>query len=68
MSKSMNNPDQVSNDLFRNVKLANSGDRIAIADLRKDLVGPNANAIIGVCADLVFQSQESLLVAILGQK
>ena len=68
MSKTKSSPDQVTNDLFRNVKSANGGDKVAMAELRKELAGPNANAIISVCGDMSFQAEESLLVAILGQQ
>jgi len=39
-----------------------------MAVLRKELAGPNGNAIIGVCGDLAFQAEESLLVAMLGDQ
>lgn len=68
MSDAKSNPDQVTNDLFRNVKSANGGDKVAMAELRKELAGPNANAIISVCGDMSFQAEESLLVAIMGQQ
>ena len=68
MSKTMSRPDRVAYDLFGNVKLANSGNKAAIEELRKELAGPNGNAIIGVCGDLAFQAEESLLVAILSEQ
>lgn len=68
MSKTESNSDQVANDLFCNVKSANSGNKAAIAELRKELTGPNAKAILGCCGDLAFQAEESLLVAIMGQQ
>lgn len=67
MSKTKSSPDHVTSDLFANVKLANSGSKTAIAELRQELTGPKANAILGCCGDMAFQAQESLLVAMLGE-
>jgi len=64
----MTKPDRATNDLFGNVRKANSGDQNAIAALRTELDGANGNAIIGVCGDLAFQAEESLLVAMLGEQ
>lgn len=68
MSESMTKPDRATNDLFGNVRKANSGDKNAIAALRTELAGANGSAIMGVCGDLAFQAEESLLVAILGEQ
>ena len=67
MSKTKSSPDHVTSDLFANVKLANSGNESAIAELRKELAGPKANAILGCCGDLAFQAEESLLIAMQGE-
>jgi len=64
----MTKVDRAANDLFGNVRKANSGDKSAIAALRTELAGANGNAIIGVCGDLAFQAEESLLVAMLGEQ
>lgn len=64
----MTKTDRVEIDLFRNVRKANGGDKNAIAALRTELDGANGNAIIGVCGDLAFQAEESLLVAMLDEQ
>ncbi len=68
MSETMTKSDRTTNDLFRNERKANGGDKNAITALRIELAGANGNAIIGVCGDLAFQAEESLLVAMLGEQ
>lgn len=64
----MTKSDRAANDLFQNVRKANSGDKNAIAALHTELAGANGNAIMGVFGDLAFQAEESLLVAMLGEQ
>ena len=55
-------------DLWELVRLANQGDESAIAKLREELQGKNAEALLSNCGDLAFQAEESILRVYLGEQ
>ena len=59
---------QVSNDLYQNLKTANSGDWAAVDRLRQQLIGPDASEIIQTVGNLASQVEESILSSMLGDQ
>ncbi len=53
-------------DLWELVRQGNQGDEPAIAKLREELHGPNADVLVRICGDLAFQAEESILNVYLG--
>ncbi len=62
------NEGQPSNPPYGKILAANSGDRKAIAELREELAGPNANALIDVFGDMAYQVVETILAAMFGDE
>ena len=55
-------------DLWELVFLANEGEEAAIAKLREELRGKNADALLSICGDLAFQAEKSILSVYLGEQ
>ena len=55
-------------DLWGTVRSANDGDSTAIAKLREELRGPNADLLIGTFGDLARQAETSILEAMFGEQ
>jgi len=55
-------------DLWELVRLANEGEEAAIAKLREELRGKNADALLSICCDLAFQAEKSILSVYLGEQ
>ena len=68
MSEMIEKANKLQVDLFENVRLANKGDKSALANLRSELAGARGAEVVDFCGDLAFQAEESLLASTLGDQ